>query len=413
MRVLWFEVTVPSAYVSGGVPIGGWQDSLERIVKTIPDIELTISFMSDKYSDEKVIDGVTYIPIYAKWSRWESIYRPYYDVYVEKFLPQAKRIVCECKPDLIQVFGMEWPLAQVATVTDVPLVVHIMGAVVPYNNAAYPPGFSFFDTLARNWYRPWRLWRLLKERLASRNWEQWERSTWQLVNNYMGRTEWDESLSRIMHPGRRYFHVEEALRTDFFSATARWKPNDDGKLRLISTGCSSFWKGPDMMLKVAQILTSLSIDFEWLVAGRINPFIKDLTEKKLGARFEDNHLHVLGFKQPNELIRLLCSSTMYVHTAYIENSPNSICEAQCIGLPVVSTNVGGIASLVRQDMDGILVAANDPWQMADAIVELYKDKERMRRYSESSRAFALARHNDEHIQQQLLDCYYSLLNINQ
>ena len=112
-------------------------------------------------------------------------------------------------------------------------------------------------------------------------------------------------------------------------------------------------------------------------------------------------------------MQLLCSSTMYVHTAYVENSPNSICEAQCLGLPVVSTNVGGIASLVRQDVDGILVAANDPWQMTDAILELYKDQDRLRRYSESSRAFALSRHNDENIKKQLIDCYQAILQNNE
>ena len=100
---------------------------------------------------------------------------------------------------------------------------------------------------------------------------------------------------------------------------------------------------------------------------------------------------------------------MYVHTAYIENSPNSICEAQCLGVPVVSTNVGGIATLVRHDVDGILVAANDPWQMADAIIELAKDPVRMLRYSENTRSFALRRHNDENIKKQLVDCYSSVI----
>lgn len=60
-------------------------------------------------------------------------------------------------------------------------------------------------------------------------------------------------------------------------------------------------------------------------------------------------------------------------------------------------------------MDGILVAANDPWQMADAIIELSKDKERMKRYSESSKQLALARHNDERIKEQLLDCYHQIV----
>lgn len=213
-----------------------------------------------------------------------------------------------------------------------------------------------------------------------------------------------------MYPGRRYFHVDEALRTEFLSGKNGWRFPADGKLRLISTGCSTFWKGPDMMLKVARILTDLGLPFEWQVAGSMLPLVKEMTEKQVGVRFEDCNIKILGFTQPAELMRMLCSSTMYVHTAYIENSPNSICEAQCLGVPVVSTNVGGIASLVRQDVDGILVPANDSWQMADAIIELSKDRERMKRYSDSSRNIALARHNDKNIKKQLLECYMKLRN---
>lgn len=409
MKILWFEVSEPSAYVSGGIPIGGWQDSLERIVRTIPNIELTIAFMSEKHSKTKVVGGVTYVPIYTQWSFYEKKIRKHWDVYVEKMLSGAKQIVDEFQPDLIHVFGTEWPFGQIVSYTNIPLVIHIMGAIVPYHNANYPPGYSFIGEIFKNWWNPMKLYGFWKSRRDSENWLMWERRTWKLVNNYMGRTQWDKSLSNVMHPGRKYFHVEEALRTDFLNGENSWKLPKDGKLKLISTGCSSFWKGPDMMLKVAKVLVSLNVDFEWQVAGNMRPYIKKTIEKQEGVCFEDVHINILGFKKPDELMKILCSSTMYVHTAYIENSPNSICEAQCLGLPVVSTNVGGIASLVRQDVDGILVAANDPWQMADAIVELYKNRERMQRYSENARTFALSRHNDEHIKEQLIDCYNQLI----
>ena len=307
-------------------------------------------------------------------------------------------------------FGTEWPFGQVASVTDIPVVIHIMGAVIPINNACYPPGYSYSGQICHYLWNPKRVYELWHDHRNQKNWEKWERSTWSLVRNYMGRTQWDKSLSNVMHPGRRYFHVDEALRQEFLSGKNGWRLPADGKLRLISTGCSTFWKGPDMMLKVARILTDLGVTFEWQVAGRMNPEMKEMVEKQVGVRFEDCNIRILGFTQPAELTRILCSSTLYVHTAYIENSPNSICEAQCLGLPVVSTNVGGIASLVRQDVDGILVPANDPWQMADAIIELSKDKERMKLYSENSKKFALARHNEEHIKEQLLECYYQILH---
>lgn len=409
MKVLWFEVTVPSAYKNGGVPLGGWQDSLERIVRTVPEIELIIAFMSETNSEVKVIDGVTYVPIYSRWSYIESRFLPYWDVYVKKMLPAAREIVETYKPDLIQVFGIEWPFGQIAAYTEIPVVIHLMGAIVPYNNALYPPGYSYREELQNKWFSPRKFLRLLLSERDKNNREEWERKTWQLVRNYMGRTQWDESLSRLLHPGRSYFHVEEALRLSFINGNKKWALPVGNKIRLISTGCSTFWKGPDMMLKVAKILTSLQLDFEWLVAGNMNSDVKAFVESKEGVFFSDCHVTILGFIQPDELMNILCSSMMYVHTAYIENSPNSICEAQCLGVPVISTNVGGISSLIRDGIDGILVPANDPWQMADAIIRLAADKALMLKISEQSSSLAKRRHDDEHIKQQLLDVYRELL----
>lgn len=409
MRVLWFEVTVPSSYVNGGTPIGGWQDSLERVMRTIPEVELIIAFVSEEATEVKVIDGVTYVPIFVKWSKHERLFCRYWDQYQKKVLPGALRIVEAYHPDLIHVFGTEWPFGQIASFTEVPVVIHIQGAIVPYNNAGYPPGYSFYDELLSHAFSPMKLYSIWKTRRDRFNWEAQERRTWKIVNNYMGRTSWDKALSAVMHPHRSYYHVDEALRAEFLNASRKWQDCPDRPLRLVSIGCSTFWKGPDMLLKVASILKQLNITFEWNVAGQMEPDVKMLVEKKCGTTFEDCHVTILGFVDADRLSALLCSSSMYVHTAYIENSPNSICEAQCLGVPVVATNVGGISSLMAHDEDGFLVPANDPWQMAYAIISLSEDHDRMQRYSESARTRALARHCDEHIKTQIMQCYHSLI----
>ena len=56
----------------------------------------------------------------------------------------------------------------------------------------------------------------------------------------------------------------------------------------------------------------------------------------------------------------MLSCTAYVHPSYIDNSPNSVCEAQVLGVPVVATDVGGVPSIVENGKTGWLVPANDP-----------------------------------------------------
>ena len=411
MRVLWFEVTEPSRYQDKGLVIGGWQDSLENIVRECPDIELSIAFeTNDACAQKKKVDGVTYIPICKGKNFVNKIKEKLnWNLRIRNLKQTMKKIVDEANPDLIQVFGTEWPYGLVADLTNKPVVIHIMGALVQYSNALYAPGFSSHD-LARS-VPFWNIWKRLKivrnKKIFLRQVD-CEKDIWEKVKYYMGRTEWDKNLSKIMHPDRIYFHVEEALRPEIMMDETVWNAPTKAKVRLISTGCSTFWKGPDMMLRTAQILKNRQFDFEWLVAGKMPLDIKHCVENKLGTTFEENDVKLIGFTKPSDLRKLLSQSTLYVHTAYVENSPNSICEAQILGVPVVSTNVGGITTLLGDD--GIMVPANDPWQMANAIIELTCDKEKMERFSKNGQEKALKRHNTENIKKQLFDCYNSIIN---
>lgn len=100
---------------------------------------------------------------------------------------------------------------------------------------------------------------------------------------------------------------------------------------------------------------------------------------------------------------------MYVHTAYVENSPNSICEAQLLGVPVVSTNVGGISSLVKHGVTGLLSPSNDPWMMVSNILEVFNNKSLAEMFSKESRMAANYRHDDDRIGIQLLNSYKDII----
>ena len=411
MKVLWFEISTPSRYKDDGRVVCGWQDALEHIVKDCREIELYIAFETEEPDAKvKVIDGVTYIPMVTHYSFTERKLSNWtWRVNEDKVIPLGRKVIEEYKPDIIHVFGNEWPFGLLAQYTDIPLVIHIQGSIIPYNNALYPPkynGYTFVRAAGWNFRKDWhRLFGYYKDKSRLTM----EERTWKCVNHYMGRTSWDKALVNTLTKGSTYHHVEEALRPTFLENKKLWSCPKGGKLRLLSTGCSSFWKGIDVMLKTAHVLKEAGVDFEWNVAGSLSSELKEIVEKKEGLRYADNNINILGFCTPEQLIDIMCNSTMYVHTAYIENSPNSICEAQLVGMPIVSTMVGGISTLVRNGEEGYLLPANDPWQIANAIIELSKDNERMMRYSKNSRQHALERHNPENIMNQLMKCYKDLV----
>lgn len=409
MKVLWFEISVPGRYKSDKTPVSGWQDSLENIVRTCNDIDLTIAFEGTEGMMPKEVDGVKYIPLVPHYTFWDKKYRNFSNRWnkANKVVPLAVKCVEEVKPDLIHCFGTEWEFGQVAIYTDIPVVIHMQGCIAPYNDALFPPGYSISDRILQagiNLKEQYHIWR---KRHFNASWRDMEQSNFNAVSNYMGRTEWDRQLVELFHPGAKYFHVEEALRPSFIENAKEWKTKEGKhKLRLITTGCSSHWKGMDTLLKTAHVLKEKGVDFEWFVAGNMS--IQQEVEKKEHLKFADNNVNILGFTGPEKLQELLLSADMYVHTAYIDNSPNSVCEAQYLGLPIIATNVGGISSLVFDGKEGKLVPANSCYNMAYEIIALAKDKERQKMYSKNTMAHAIKRHENNCILDQLLSCYNSI-----
>ncbi|MBR6596995.1 MAG: glycosyltransferase [Paludibacteraceae bacterium] len=411
MKVLWFEITTPKRYACNAGVLGGWQDSLEEAVMSLPEVELCVAFESNNPSDTvKKVDGITYIPMHFSYSLWDKIKSKVSWSSIEREVKEKSLAVIQSvNPDIIHVFGCEWPYGSVAPYTSVPVVIHIQGAIVPYDNALYPPKYNIWNYIKALKFNAVRILAAKLVEINNRNRAKMECRIWQDVSNYMGRTNWDHALSNVMHPGRSYYHVDETLRPLFLSSQKVWQYEKREKVKIFTTGCTTFWKGPDMMLKTAKILKHLGLDFEWSVAGHFPATLKKVVEYTEKTKFEENNVIFTGPLQPQELLDELVSSTLYVHTAYVENSPNSICEAQCLGVPVISTNVGGISTLLQNGECGYMVPANDPWQMANAIIQLSSDEKRMSELSRVEMQVAKTRHDVVNIRGQLMACYKDVI----
>ena len=66
---------------------------------------------------------------------------------------------------------------------------------------------------------------------------------------------------------------------------------------------------------------------------------------------------------------------IFINTTNFDNTPVSVMESMALGLPVVSTNVGGIPYLLDNNNDAILVKKNDINSMSEAIKNLIEDNE--------------------------------------
>lgn len=86
-----------------------------------------------------------------------------------------------------------------------------------------------------------------------------------------------------------------------------------------------------------------------------------------------------------EWVALARDHDIFINTTHFDNTPVSVIEAMALGLPVVSTNVGGIPFLIDHQKDGILVPPNDAGAFTESIAQLLDEPERVRDLSVNAR----------------------------
>lgn len=415
MRVLWFSIT-PSCYSADG-PLGtkggGWVASLERIVRSMPDVELGVAFELNTPVRKDSADGVTYYPISVAdgWYRMRSRFTIAHQA--PALLEHCRRIVDDFRPDIIQVFGTEWPFGLIARYADVPVVAHLQGNMAAYRRYLYPAGTSA-SGLAKYSLLRLNLRKAAAAYLERRKADQrvaMEREVFAAVRHYMGRTAWDRALVDVQAPvGSTYSTCNEALRPEFYDSPVRWtlRPRTDGRpLRLITATTGALWKGADTLLCAAKALRSASqLDVEWHIAGRVD--YAGYVESVAGARFADCGVKFVGMLDAADLRREMLEADIYVQPTHIDNSPNALCEAMVMGMPCVATMVGGVGSMLEDGVSGVLVP-DECYALAGAIKSLATDGARMERLGHEAMAVALQRHNPDNIRRELITAYSRIL----
>lgn len=106
--------------------------------------------------------------------------------------------------------------------------------------------------------------------------------------------------------------------------------------------------------------------------------------EKLGKLVSVNHFKFLGWIEGEKKKEWLERAKVFFLPSYSEAMPMSILEAMGYGLPVVASNVGGIPSIVRNNINGFTFIPGDVEGMAAAIIEILKNSKLANKLSENS-----------------------------
>jgi glycosyltransferase involved in cell wall biosynthesis len=113
------------------------------------------------------------------------------------------------------------------------------------------------------------------------------------------------------------------------------------------------------------------------------------------------------------IARLLEGTSVFVLPSLIENSPNSVAEAMCAGLPVVATNVGGIPSMVDDGVTGILVPPRDVGALSSAVIRLLEDRPLRQKIGAAAKERGRRLHAPGVVAQQSVETYREILELEQ
>ncbi|MEO8209830.1 MAG: glycosyltransferase family 4 protein [bacterium] len=86
-------------------------------------------------------------------------------------------------------------------------------------------------------------------------------------------------------------------------------------------------------------------------------------------------LKLTGKLSKKDWLMLSKQYNIFINTTNFDNHPVSVIEAMAVGLPVVTTNVGGLPYLIEDRTDGILVPPCDPDKFVEEIDCLISDSE--------------------------------------
>lgn len=412
MKVLWFSLSPCSSTKRFGKEklIQGWMISLENEIKRNKDISLEVAYVSSIDEQPFEFEGVKYYPIYLNA---RTIVGKLYNIYGSKkrtdreLLPVLKSIIEDSNPDIIHIHGTESSFCLITNeITDKPIVYSIQGFIAPITEqyfAGYPKNIVCkYDTLKSKLlnsstivnYNKY-LYDAKREMHAVKN-----------ASYLIGRTNWDRSICTLYNPNARYFVVNEILRPPFY--TTEWnKERFNSRLTLISTLSPGIYKGYETLLKAAALLKEhANFEFEWRVVGcnKESKWVR-ISEGITGYSSEECNIKLLGTKNAEELAQELKDADIYCHTSHIENSPNSVCEAMLIGMPVIATFVGGTDSMLEHEKEGILYQDGDPYALAAYISCLRNDFNKAKAFGERARERAKARHDKKEIVDNLLTVY--------
>ena len=360
--------------------VGGWMySSIKRLSIVESHLELAVATVYSGNTFQKyLINGITYylLPLHGK-SKLK------YHKWLE---PLWRRVLEDYSPNLVHLHGTEFPhgLAFLRNNVSIKTVVSIQG-LVSVCSRYYLGGLSFKDIIRnitfRDIIRYNNLWQQRKD-FSHRG--IYECEIIARSNNIIGRTNWDKAHCMAISPDAKYYFCNETLREEFYKHS--WKYQECEKHSLFLSQAGYPIKGLHIVLKALSLVRRHYPDAKLYVAG---PDIRGIQnfESKLRRGGYGNYIlrlikkmkleecvYFTGALEEQQICKQYLNSNIFICPSSIENSPNSLGEAQLLGVPCIASYVGGTPDMMLGYERGMMYRFEEVEMLAMYIEQMFEER---------------------------------------
>jgi glycosyltransferase involved in cell wall biosynthesis len=195
-----------------------------------------------------------------------------------------------------------------------------------------------------------------------------------------------ESKIRVIHNGVDVNKFQPAADKRKAKEALGFNPDDKA---ILSVGRLYARKGLFTLIESMVPVTRKFRNAKFIIAGKgLSNEMKKLVDYATKLGVEDNIIFT-GYFPDKKLPRLYQAADIFAFSTFYENLPFAVLEALSTGLPVVTTNVGGIPEMIEDGKNGFLVEPANSRALADRILYYLEHP------AEASEMGLLARRNIE------------------
>lgn len=435
MRVLWIcNIMLPRVaehFHKESSSREGWLTGLSEQVLTRPegkDITLGICFPT---LDEDLLEaGNAEITLDAGRKLFaypikEDVHKA--EIYDSKLEERFAEIIQDFKPDLVHCFGTEFPHTLAATRafhTPERTLIGIQGLCAVYANAYRA------DLPQRVWNRT-TFRDLIKKDNLQKQCEKYRKRGINEINairyagHITGRTVWDQCYAQEWNEKAEYHFMNETLRPIFYEDEWSYDKCEKGSIfvsqgdypikglhYLLMAMPEILEKHPEAKVYVAGnsiIKSSLSTGVEGLKGKiKLDSYGKYIYELIKKHSLQDRVVFV-GNQSAEEMKKQYLRANAFLCPSAMENSPNSLGEAMLLGMPIVSSKVGGIPTIFKDRMDGLLYECDDIGALAGCVSFMLDGGEVVDKMRKHARIHARDTHDGEKNFKRLIEIYQSIV----